>query len=745
MNESNLTALDLLELEMRAKLIKTMLEKQEGDDSKDAEEEKGIGNGYVPDIKIKEEPLTPESTRMGEDEVAQSPSRRHRKKYSRHRRSGSRSYSSSCSSSRSSSYSSRSSSRSRRRRSRSGTHSSKSSSSSDLKKHDSETSDSKKPTKKKITKKEFEARMKKARMNRSYRKRKDSEDDSGKEKTKGKSKKKGVKGTSYSLKKTLIENNIIPPEEEEVVDPKEDEEVEEGQEEEEEAEDGEVTEKEEGEIDSNEEGAISSGSCSRSRSYSSDSYSSCSSRSPSRRSSRRRYKRKKYRRSSRYSRSPSDTPKVPNWPQPKSEDISDADKKGSTDLEKDTEENLLVKEDRQSVSFSFSKKSSAPIKSNPELNDDHLPTASVEMSTQIDENNQQEGDASSPNANPSLEEYSQTEKTDEKEVEETKVTENENKGQIENEQKREDGMPAEVVEDFYKGADQLNFSEEEAGDGEEEDLEKFLHDDTPVEPLHIGDASLRKSIKVTPNKSEPPLASLENKKKRSEPVVEGVDFIKTAFSEGDSSMAPEDSNEPLAEEASPEEASQLESLPDTLEESSMDVLAPLPDAEVEDSQDSHTVDIIGVIDPKDAEMQEELFEEGGSSWSMRWLQSEKVQKVVSNSKMLSKVRKNIQAKGKAGVKEKTKIPEKVLVPSEPKTPVEPSVKKIEIKPATSKSSNVIGSIEEYEKLFGIKVKAPTSLPQPKSATKSSATTSILDSDDDEDSEEEALWSKIIKK
>ena len=76
--------------------------------------------------------------------------------------------------------------------------------------------------------------------------------------------------------------------------------------------------------------------------------------------------------------------------------------------------------------------------------------------------------------------------------------------------------------------------------------------------------------------------------------------------------------------------------------------------------------------------------------------------------------------------------------------------KAEPKAQPKSTSNVIGSIEEYEKLFGIKVKAPTSLPQPKPQSKPtplppSTSAGLMFSDDDEDSEEEALWSKIIKK
>lgn len=133
---------------------------------------------------------------------------------------------------------------------------------------------------------------------------------------------------------------------------------------------------------------------------------------------------------------------------------------------------------------------------------------------------------------------------------------------------------------------------------------------------------------------------------------------------------------------------------------------------------------------------------------MRWLQSEKVQKVVSSSKMLSRVRKKIQKKDKAI---KTVTAEKSDVTQEVAKP----------------SISIIGSIEEYERLFGMKVKKATDDTAPSAVSDSSSTAvqgtsteraepvqerpskkaapAFGSDDEDEDSEEEALWSKILKK
>ena len=164
----------------------------------------------------------------------------------------------------------------------------------------------------------------------------------------------------------------------------------------------------------------------------------------------------------------------------------------------------------------------------------------------------------------------------------------------------------------------------------------------------------------------------------------------------------------------------------------------------------HDTEIIGVIETsKDTSDNFDDMELGGSSWSMRWLQSEKVQKVVTSSKMLSRVRKKIQRKEKAT---KVVVAEKV---EEAQKPTEPVI-------------SVIGSIEEYERLFGTRVKkdegavagvsesqdmvgegqvagsiSQTQDDIPEPIVKGNP---VFGSDDDgEDSEEEALWSKIIKK
>lgn len=181
--------------------------------------------------------------------------------------------------------------------------------------------------------------------------------------------------------------------------------------------------------------------------------------------------------------------------------------------------------------------------------------------------------------------------------------------------------------------------------------------------------------------------------------------------------------------------------------------SPKPDTSPETSQSEdktmrkidQDTEIIGVIETsKDASDNFDDMDLGGASWSMRWLQSEKVQKVVTSSKMLSRVRKKIQKKEKATKGVMAEKVEEAQRPSEGAVPV-------------------IGSIEEYERLFGTRVKkdeaagaqeysgqgqtpgisAQTQVDIPEVKDKGNP---VFGSDDDgEDSEEEALWSKIIKK
>ncbi|KAL7648818.1 UNVERIFIED_CONTAM: hypothetical protein RMT77_000725 [Armadillidium vulgare] len=738
-NESNLTTLDILELEMRAKLIKTMLEKQEGDEGKDDEE--GT-NGLVPDIKIKEEPLTPESTH-NEDNVSRhgSPESHRRSRHSRRkrkdrRRSDSRSYSSSRSSSRSS-FSSKSRSKSRTP-SRSRSHSRSMSYTPELKKEGSESPKSKKHTKKKISRKEFEARMQKAKMNRRYRKRKESEEESG-EVAKAKQISNETEEPSENPPDQTEENNVVPSEE------KNTEENEAGNEEP--AEEGEVEEKEEGEIDSNEE-ALSRSSRSYSRSYSSDSYSSYSSsrsrsysRSPKRRRSRKSKKKRRHRRRRSRSRSLSDVPKIPNW-KPEDSTISSINLDSSNaepkiDTKPEPKKTLPSKEDRQSISFSISKKSNTAIKKSSELGDETLTSTAMPEDTDQDDNDTEEG-----NSKNICDDKVADEKSMQIESEDAKPHDDDDEGKPQ--------AAAVIAEDFYKGADQLNLSDE--GECEDEkDIEKVLDDNNT-----LTESNASRSFTAKASGRSKTVSSKHRKRKAEvisvyeEETVLSEDLV-NIDSPYEASDIPKDSEEAV------EEISQISSLPDVGEDSTQDVLEPLPELEPEDSRESHNLEIIGVIDP--AEKQNDGFDEdiaaGGSSWSMRWLQSEKVQKVVSNSKMLSKVRKKIQAKGKGMVKEaqakskgivkeapKPAIPKQTIVEAKPESP------KIEVKLQPKTASNVIGSIEEYEKLVGIKVKAPTSLPQPKPQTKpapSQAISTLLDSDDDEDSEEEAIWSKIMKK
>ena len=150
----------------------------------------------------------------------------------------------------------------------------------------------------------------------------------------------------------------------------------------------------------------------------------------------------------------------------------------------------------------------------------------------------------------------------------------------------------------------------------------------------------------------------------------------------------------------------------------------------------NTTEIIGIIEttqhPEDEEFNEEEYRT--ASWSTRWLQSEKVQKVVNSSKMLSRVRKKIQKKGKIGI-----LQQKISTNREDASTQNTNATISTVEQPPVASSSVIGSIEEYEKIFGVKVrKSPEK--------KSKGGVVALGSDDsDEDSEEEALWSKIMRK
>lgn len=600
----------------------------------------------------------------------------------------------------------------------------------ELKKDGSESPKSKK-TKKKISKKEFEARMQKAKMNRRYRKRKESEEDSG-ETTKAKQISNETEEPSEKIDDQTEEKNV---------DFSEEKNAEQNEAENEEpTEEGEVEEKEEGEIDSNEEDALSRSSRSYSRSYSSDSYSSYSSsssrsrsysRSPKRRRSRKSKKESRRRRRHRHrsrSRSLSDVPKIPNW-KPKDSainndnlDSNSAETKINTEPE--PKKTLLSMEDRQSISFSINKKGNTAIKKSSELGDETVISTATPGETEQDLNTE-EGNGNNINDDKVSSEKLQIESEDAKP------------------QEVKPQAVAVISEDFYKGADQLNLSDE----GECVDV---LNDNTLTE-TNSNESSI---VKVS-RKSKTAPSRRRKRKTEVISVYEDETILPEDIINVDSPI--EASGIPKDEEEAVEEISQISSLPDVGEDSTQDVLEPLAELEQEDSRESHNLEIIGVIDPSEKQNDglDEEIAAGGSSWSMRWLQSEKVQKVVSNSKMLSKVRKKIQARGKGMVKEaqakgkgivkeapKAALPKQTIVETKPESP------KIEVKLQSKTTSNVIGSIEEYEKLVGIKVKAPTSLPQPKPQAKSAPTqviSSILDSDDDEDSEEEAIWSKIMKK
>lgn len=109
-------------------------------------------------------------------------------------------------------------------------------------------------------------------------------------------------------------------------------------------------------------------------------------------------------------------------------------------------------------------------------------------------------------------------------------------------------------------------------------------------------------------------------------------------------------------------------------------------------------EIIGEIEPsnQDAATTAGLPEESSSSWSSRWLQSEKVQKVVTSSKMLSRMRKRIK---------KDKINAKSATSSTGMDSPSDMTSKIEERGEEDKTLQpdtvpVINSMEEYQKLMG---------------------------------------------
>lgn len=344
--------------------------------------------------------------------------------------------------------------------------------------------------------------------------------------------------------------------------------------------------------------------------------------------------------------------------------------------------------------------------------------------------------------------------------------------------------PKEPVEDrtenFYKGVEHLTFTDDSKD--QDLDVEELKGDDHAVQPIRIETGLIRKPVlrhpKIEMKVPEKSWGKKEKKKKEKSKdvlVMEGIGYLKTTLSENSASCSSQVNSEGTvnvceAESTSKIEEAQAESAAsiskssacgthtepnsqdsqETSLSSQDDVISyeeyePNNDSEGRKKGGSDT-EIIGVIeasnDPSNDQFDLDL---GGSSWSMRWLQSEKVQKVVTSSKMLSRVRKKIQKKDKAT---KASAPEKAE-DSQKKLP-EPQV-------------SVIGSIEEYERLFGMKVTRSSeeskSAPENESAegteqiseyveeipTTSKKVPAFGSDDEGEDSEEEALWSKIIGK
>ncbi|XP_068244480.1 myb-like protein X [Palaemon carinicauda] len=347
------------------------------------------------------------------------------------------------------------------------------------------------------------------------------------------------------------------------------------------------------------------------------------------------------------------------------------------------------------------------------------------------------------------------------------------------------------TDDFYKGADELTFSEDEDdGSCRKEDLEE-IHENRETEPIRINTGLIRK--RVTRSKKvemEAPGKSWtkKEKKKKDKPkdvlAMEGIGLLKKTLIESAQSPSKEKEGDShinqkeISEQTNDDDtctswgissvSSKEETSIDSRVQSPKDNVAhrldaspstekfennEIHDASIEQKKISQDTEIIGVIEANSSSDTNQMddIDIGGSSWSMRWLQSEKVQKVVSSSKMLSRIRKKIQKKDKAT---------KVITTSEkpfisPKKIPDPGVP-------------IIGSIEEYERLFGMKAKKPIDeiaetveessqashisgkeIDQPSSSAvvqePQKKRTNFGSDDEGEDSEEEALWSKILGK
>ncbi|KAK7066860.1 hypothetical protein SK128_024504 [Halocaridina rubra] len=377
------------------------------------------------------------------------------------------------------------------------------------------------------------------------------------------------------------------------------------------------------------------------------------------------------------------------------------------------------------------------------------------------------------------------------------LSEEENTEVIPNKEQYEEQIESKVnskdgnnVDDFYRGADQLDLSDDDID--VEKAHEDFLQDDREVEPIRIETGLIRKRI-LHAKKSEwtaPGISwTKKEKKKREKPkdvlAMEGVGLLKTALAENIQSPISKDGEEEefQSQDSSegkvgdhgnddddtraswgvPSSLSKVDTTSDLKVQSSREVNLKETSnineddriAEVDEDlpqkrsgQDTEIIGVIGTIPDPDSEHIEGI-DLGGSSWSMRWLQSEKVQKVVSSSKMLSRVRKKFQKKDKATKVVPVAKPE--VIQKQLPDPVVP----------------IIGSIEEYERLFGMRVKQPSgeetmgstsvheSAPTSTGSAQANVTgertapqkkPAVFGSDDEgEDSEEEALWSKILGK
>jgi hypothetical protein len=137
--------------------------------------------------------------------------------------------------------------------------------------------------------------------------------------------------------------------------------------------------------------------------------------------------------------------------------------------------------------------------------------------------------------------------------------------------------------------------------------------------------------------------------------------------------------------------------------------------------------------PNDAEQTAEYPDEATPvTWYERWYSSKKVQKLVNSTKMCGKVRNKMRSEKKNQIKEPVKKaePDKTIVAKED----EPDIP-------------IIGSIEEYEKLFGKKIVSQnldtTPAPVNSEDNKSPAKSSDAEADEEEEDDDDELWGDIM--